>query len=124
MKQTAIQFSLALFVITILVNIYTAWFHGNAIVSAAMNGVAAGVLVGAAGTAGYLFGITRHGAWPPTKSVLLHAAHTYFLSYVACSLFGLFAVSWFIFVGVVAVLGLLTGWRLAAPKETEAAANQ
>jgi len=124
MKQTTIQFSLVLFAVTLLQSIYTAWFHSNPLADAALNGIVAGILVSAAGSTAYMLGVARHGTWPSFKSTLFHAVFTYFFSYTVCNLFGLFAVSWFIFVGVVAVVGFLCGWRLAAPREAEATANQ
>jgi len=124
MKQTTIQFSLALFAVTFLTSIYTAWSLGNPLADAVINGAVAGILISAAGTTAYVFGVKRHGTWPTIKSVLFHAVFTYFFSYTVCNLIGLFSVSWFIFVGVVAVVGFLSGWRLAAPREAEATANQ
>ena len=58
------------------------------------------------------------------KTTAIRSAFTYFFSYAISNLFGLLAISWFVFVGVVAVVGTFTGWRMAAPRDEEATADK
>ncbi|MGY0216574.1 hypothetical protein ACWJJH_04185 [Endozoicomonadaceae bacterium StTr2] len=105
-------FALSIFVISVLLSTYTAFYYDIVWSQGLLIGVADGVLHVVTGSVGYWAGTRMTSMKPVNGKVRVDAAIAYGLAFFLSNLLGLFALSAFLFPLLTGVWAFLIGWRL------------
>lgn len=116
-------YSLALFLIALMTNLFGSWqapvpkftLFGLSVFYALVLTIPSAV--------SYYFGVNLSKSIPTIGRTIFCAFFTYFFSYSACLFFGLFEISWYIFMLVSIIVAFLAGLRFSANKSLQPTAK-
>lgn len=110
-KHAMLMFGV-LFTVSVVVDVYTGWLHSMPLQEIIAGDVLSGVVLGLGGAVLYSLGVRKASYRPTTKAVAIHGLFSYCLACSASTLFGLAAVSWFLFAALVAGASFVSAIRL------------